>query len=136
MTTLSLLPVDVLDSHILSFLAAEDVFDLSITSKEWRAVIQAKRPFVLVVSRAQQRPTRMGVEPWDSDGSNGKVTVLQLQNFEFIVQTPDFGTVHLELVLANVIWEERHNVLCCPSMCRPLSIFLPDICLSYQDGNV
>lgn len=121
MSSLSLLPVDILDTHILSFLIAQDVHRFHSTSQEMRAKIRNRRPFL--VSRAQQRPTKMGVEPWDSDGSNGKVIILQLEYIFFIVQTPDFGPVHLELVLANEIWEERFNVLCCPSMCRPLSTF-------------
>lgn len=104
MTSLSLLPIDIVDKHILPFLSAEEIYHLHATNTEMKARIRERRPFF--VSRAQQRPTKMGIIPWGSDCG---VSIQQLQRFRFIVQTHQHGAVWLEMTLANRVWDERHN---------------------------
>lgn len=61
MATLSLIPVDILDKHILPFLSSEEMCAIFGTNTELRAKIRERRPYF--VSRAEQRPTKMGIDP-------------------------------------------------------------------------
>lgn len=120
MASLSLLPLELLEAHFVPFLGPEESHATQQTCRELHTAIQRyrrerARPFVL---RERRRAIQMGrnfisqqqINLW-GDGDDGLDTmeVYQVEPYQFIVETLEFGQLLVEIKLFRPLWIELYH---------------------------